>query len=144
MKTYPLPTIIESPLRELREERAIALIASGPALAAAEVAGLRLDPLWRAEPGAATEVRFAALAAQIPTAAEVVYGVGGGLAADAAKFAAWRRGLPLVVVPTALSVDAHLTWAAGVRCDGCVTYLKTGPAHTLYADYALLGVAPVP
>jgi glycerol-1-phosphate dehydrogenase [NAD(P)+] len=142
MMIYPIPTIIERPLRELREDRMAALIASGPALAAAERAGLRLHAGLRAEPDKADERSFERIASIAHDDIEVVYGVGGGLAADAAKYVAWRRGLPLVVIPTALSVDAHLTWACGVRRDGCVAYLETGPAQTLYADYALLGAAP--
>lgn len=142
MRCYPLPQILEAPLRELDERRTTALVTSGPAWAAAERAGLRLSAAWRGEPGAATEARFQQIADAIPPTAEVVYGVGGGLAADAAKYAAWRRGLPLVLIPTALSVDAHLTWACGVRRDGCVAYLETGPAELLLADYALLAAAP--
>jgi glycerol-1-phosphate dehydrogenase [NAD(P)+] len=111
-------------------------------LAAAECHGLRLSTAWHSEPGEASEARFEELARQAPPEAEVVYGVGGGLAADAAKYVAWRRELPLVVIPTALSVDAHLTWACGVRRDGCVVYLETGPAQRLHADYALLAGAP--
>jgi glycerol-1-phosphate dehydrogenase [NAD(P)+] len=139
---YPIPAIIEAPLAELAETHAVALITSGPAWAAAERHGLRLPVVWRAEPGTASEARFRQLADDVPPGADVVYGVGGGLAADAAKYVAWQRGLPLVLVPTALSVDAHLTWACGVRRDGCVVYLETGAAQRLYADYALLAEAP--
>jgi glycerol-1-phosphate dehydrogenase [NAD(P)+] len=142
MRRYPIPAIVEAPLAELEEPRPVAVVASGPAWDAAVRAGLRLNVVWRAEPGAADEARFEELARGLPGEAEVVYGVGGGLAADAAKYAAWRRGLPLAVVPTALSVDAHLTWASGVRRDGCVVYLETGPAGILYADYDLLAGAP--
>jgi glycerol-1-phosphate dehydrogenase [NAD(P)+] len=139
---YPLPAIIEAPLAELAEARSVALITNGPAWAAAERHGLRLPAIWRAEPGTASEARFQQLANDLPPGAEVVYGVGGGLAADAAKYVAWKRGLPLALIPTALSVDAHLTWASGVRRDGCVVYLETGPAQRLHADYALLAAAP--
>jgi glycerol-1-phosphate dehydrogenase [NAD(P)+] len=46
---------------------------------------------------------------------QVVYAVGGGLAADAGKYLAAQLDLPLTVLPTALSVDAFLTAASGVR-----------------------------
>lgn len=140
---YPVPAIIEAPLSELTDRRRVALIASGPALEAARRAGLQLPATWSAEPGEATEMCFETLARAVPAASEVVYGVGGGLAADAAKYVAWRRGLPLTLVPTALSVDAHFTWASGVRRDGCVVYLATGPAATVHADLAFLAGAPL-
>jgi glycerol-1-phosphate dehydrogenase [NAD(P)+] len=142
MRAYAVPTIEEISLRDLTEERPVALITHAAAWAAAAHAGLHLAPRWRAEPTDAAEAHFAALAEQCPGDVEVVYGVGGGLAADAAKYVAAQRKLPLIFIPTALSVDAHLTWASGVRRDGCVAYLETGPAQVLYADYALLAAAP--
>lgn len=142
MIAYPLPTIIELSVAELHDVRQIGLIASGPALASAERAGLQLPAIWRSEPGTATEQHFATLARACPLAVEVIYAVGGGLAADAAKYVAHARNLPLVVIPTALSVDAHLTWACGVRRAGCVFYLETGAPQLLYADLDLLAAAP--
>lgn len=142
MRIQPVPTIIEAPLSDLAEQRRVALVASGPALDAAMRAGLRLASIWNGEPGEATEAHFAELARAAPVESEIVYGVGGGLAADAAKYLAWRRGLPLALIPTALSVDAHFTWACGVRRDGCVVYLETGPAATVYVDLDLLAGAP--
>jgi glycerol-1-phosphate dehydrogenase [NAD(P)+] len=38
--------------------------------------------------------------------AEVVVGLGGGMAIDVAKYVAWRRRLPLFQVPTSMSVNA--------------------------------------
>lgn len=142
MRIQPVPTIIEAPLSDLAEQRRVALVASGPALDAAMRAGLRLPSIWNAEPGEATEARFEELARAAPVETEIIYGVGGGLAADAAKYLAWRRGVPLALIPTALSVDAHFTWASGVRRDGCVVYLETGPAATVYVDLDLLAGAP--
>ncbi|GIW00357.1 iron-containing alcohol dehydrogenase [Roseiflexus sp.] len=139
---YPIPAIVEMPLREITEQRRVAQVASGPALAAAVCAGLRLPAAWNAEPREASEPHFENLARTVPADAEVVYGIGGGLAADAAKYVAWRHGLPLALIPTALSVDAHMTWVSGVRRDGCVTYLATGPATVVYADIPFLAAAP--
>jgi glycerol-1-phosphate dehydrogenase [NAD(P)+] len=73
---------------------------------------------------------------------EVMYAVGGGLAVDAAKYLAIRYHLPLVCIPTALSVDAFLTWASGVRRDGCVYYIETKPPDTLLIDFEVLAAAP--
>ena len=56
--------------------------------------------------------------------------MGGGLAADAAKYIARQLGLPMACLPTALSVDAFLTAASGIRRDGCVTYIETKPPET--------------
>lgn len=139
---YPIPAIVETPLRDITEQRRVAQIASGPALAAAVRAGLRLPAVWSAEPREASEPHFEDLAQAAPAEIEVIYGIGGGLAADAAKYVAWRRGVPLALIPTALSVDAHFTWVSGVRRDGCVTYLTTGPAAVVYADIAFLAAAP--
>jgi glycerol-1-phosphate dehydrogenase [NAD(P)+] len=46
------------------------------------------------------------------------------------------------LIPTALSVDAHFTWVSGVRRNGCVAYLDTGPAQVVYADDGFLAHAP--
>jgi glycerol-1-phosphate dehydrogenase [NAD(P)+] len=73
---------------------------------------------------------------------EVVYAVGGGLAVDGAKYLAKKHNLPLVCIPTALTVDAFLTWASGYRTEGTVRYIETKPPDILVADYAMLGRAP--
>lgn len=138
---HPLPRIEETPLRRVREERPVALVTSGPAWAALAGA-LALPVVWRAAPTEATEALFAALAEGVPAAAAIVYAVGAGPAVGAAKLVAHRRGLPLVAVPTALSVDAHLTPAAGVRRDGCVVYLETGAPERLLVDWETLAAAP--
>lgn len=68
----------------------------------------------------ATSVHERALEAELarlPAAAATIVGIGGGLACDAAKYLAWRAGLRLVCVPTALTVDAFVTPPAGVRFD---------------------------
>lgn len=141
---YAIPTIAETRLSEIQEERRVVAITTLAAWEAAERAGLYLPTLVaRADVDEATEAHFQELGSWAPAGeGVVVYGIGGGLAADAAKYVAWMRGLPLVMIPTALSVDAHLTWASGVRRDGCVAYLETMPANLLYADYALLAQAP--
>ena len=74
--------------------------------------------------------------------ASAVFGVGGGSALDAAKFTAWRRGLPLVLVPSILSVDAAFTRAAGVREGGRVRYVGDVSPDQLLIDFALLQRAP--
>ena len=74
--------------------------------------------------------------------AEVVYAVGGGLAADAAKYIAFKLDLPLVVVPTALSVDAFFTAASGIRRGGCIHYIETKSPERLIVDFDIITAAP--
>ena len=50
--------------------------------------------------------------------------------------------LPLICLPTALSVDAFFTWASGVREEGCVRYIATRPPDLVLMDYAVLAAAP--
>ena len=140
-KVWPLPRIESMSLRDVRERRPVALYTSGPAWDALG-GGLDLPVAWRAEPTDATEELFATLADAIPGEAEVIYAVGGGLPVDAAKIGAARRHLPLVAVPTALSVDAHLTPASGIRRDGCVFYLETGAPELLLVDCEVIAAAP--
>ena len=73
---------------------------------------------------------------------EIVYAVGGGLVADAAKYLAAKLGLPLVVLPTALSVDAFITAASGIRRDGCVYYIETKVPERLILDFDVIAKAP--
>ncbi len=71
-------------------------------------------------------------------------GVGGGMALDHAKYSAWRLGLPLVLMPSVLSVDASYTRAVGVREDGRVKYVgNAGLVLTaILIDYDLIQSAP--
>jgi glycerol-1-phosphate dehydrogenase [NAD(P)+] len=136
---WRVPKIEFLPFAELEEKRPVALVTSSLAW---EAVGedLRLSIAWRAEPLEATQTHWDALSADLQ--GEVVYAVGGGLAADAGKYIAARRGLPLVCLPTALSVDAFFTWASGVRQEGCVTYLESKPPDLLVVDFDVLAAAP--
>jgi glycerol-1-phosphate dehydrogenase [NAD(P)+] len=73
---------------------------------------------------------------------DIVYAVGGGLTADAGKHIAARLGLPLTVLPTALSVDAFFTAASGIRRDGCVYYIETQVPGRLILDLDVIAAAP--
>lgn len=74
--------------------------------------------------------------------ATVVVGMGGGTALDTAKFLAWKRGLPLVLIPTITSVDAGFTDAIGIRTDGRVRYAGTIEPEEVVLDIALIRSAP--
>jgi glycerol-1-phosphate dehydrogenase [NAD(P)+] len=139
MRVWPLPRIEFAPFAAWEEARPVSLVTSR--LAWEAVRGmLRLPIAWRGEPREATQAHWEHLAASFQ--GEVVYAVGGGLAADAAKYLAAQRELPLVCLPTALSVDAFFTWASGVRQEGCVQYLETKPPDLLVVDFAVLSAAP--
>jgi glycerol-1-phosphate dehydrogenase [NAD(P)+] len=140
-RVWPLPRIETVSLRNVREERPVALYTSAPAWDALGGA-LDVPVVWRAEPADATEELFNTLADEIPDEVAVIYAVGGGLSVDAGKIGAARRRLPLVAVPTALSVDAHLTPASGIRRDGCVFYLETGAPERLLIDWEVIAAAP--
>jgi hypothetical protein len=84
MRLYALPTIVEQPVAAINDQRRIGMIASGPALAAAQRVGLQLTAHWQAEPAEASELHFQHLAQQCPPDLEVIYAIGGGLAVDAA------------------------------------------------------------
>ncbi len=74
--------------------------------------------------------------------ASAVIGFGGGAALDHAKYVAWQRNLPLVLIPSILSVDAAYTKAIGVREGSRVRYVgEVFPEHLL-VDYGLLQSAP--
>lgn len=103
---------------------------------------LHLPIVVQAEPYTA-DVRFLdALADGLPPQVEVVYGVGGGLVADAAKYVAWKKKRPCVLVPTTLSVDGFFTALVAIRKDGGVFYVTTGPAEKVFVDFDVVSTAP--
>jgi glycerol-1-phosphate dehydrogenase [NAD(P)+] len=87
------------------------------------------------------EALESALAA-LPAYASVV-GLGGGQAVDVAKFIAWRRGLRLFQVPTAMTVNAPFGHRAGLRERGNVRYLGWAVPEAVYVDLDVIGSAPV-
>ena len=134
-----IPKIEFIPFPEVQEGRPVALVYSGPAWKAVE-SKLQLPIVWRVEVIEATLEKWDALLQGIK--GEVVYAVGGGLTVDAAKYMALKKNLPLVCLPTALSVDAFLTWASGIRQGGCVRYIETKTPNTLILDLEVLAAAP--
>ena len=146
-KIWNLPFVEFKPFQEIQETRPVVLITSSPAWEAVsgELRQLRIQA--QIEPVEATTAHWDVLISQLGTGPEqlegaVVYAVGGGLVADAAKYAAVKLDLPLVCLPTALSVDAFITCASGVRQDGCVVYIETKVPETLIVDLDVIASAP--
>jgi glycerol-1-phosphate dehydrogenase [NAD(P)+] len=77
----------------------------------------------------------------LPACASVI-GLGGGQAVDVAKFVAWRRGLPLFQVPTAMTVNAPFGQRAGLRRDGIVRYVGWAVPQAVYVDLDVVRSAP--
>jgi len=140
---WNLPRVEFIPFSEVDEHRLILLVTSPPAWNA--VAGhLHLPARSRVDVAEATTAHWDSLLESLdsPGDYEVVYGVGGGLAADAAKYMASKLDLPLVCLPTALSVDAFLTSTSGIRQDGCVDYMETKTPEVLLVDLKVIAAAP--
>jgi glycerol-1-phosphate dehydrogenase [NAD(P)+] len=140
MKTiWPIPKIDLMPLTEIEETRPAALVYSSPAWKAVEER-LHLPVVWQVE---ILEATTEAWDRQLKGfQGEVIYSVGGGLPADAGKYIAQKVNLPLICIPTALSVDAHFTWASGIRIGGCVRYIETKCPDKLVVDFDIIANAP--
>ena len=115
---WNLPVAEFIPFEEIEETRDVTLITSGPAWAAVRDK-LHLPIVYSADVSEASLEQWDRLTGKLN--GDVIYAVGGGLAVDAAKYMAAKTDKPLVCLPTALSVDAFLTWASGIRRGGCVS-----------------------
>jgi glycerol dehydrogenase-like iron-containing ADH family enzyme/ribosomal protein S18 acetylase RimI-like enzyme len=160
----PLPAVGPSPYPGLRTnvaryaEGAGAALALGDDVLGAHWVAVTMPEPWRAArdrlggaPPLAVvmveSVQVAALdaaLAALPAGVQVVAGIGGGMAVDTAKYFAWRAGLRLVTIPTALTVDAFVTPPAGVRKgdDHTVDYVGAATPDPLVIDFDLLRTAP--
>lgn len=136
---WNLPVTEFMPFEEIEEARDVALVTSGPAWKAVyKKLRLPIASLFNVTEASLNE--WDLLTGILD--GDVIYAVGGGLAADAAKYIAAKTGKPLVCLPTALSVDAFLTWASGIRRGGCVYYLESKPPDRLLIDFDVLAAAP--
>lgn len=148
-RIWNLPETNLIPFSNVEEKRPVLLVTSSPAWNAVQHM-IHIPVYQQVEINLANTDHWDSLlnhaiypeAANLPV--EVVYAVGGGLAADGAKYMAARLDLPLICLPTALSVDAFLTSASGIRRDGCVFYLETKPPDVLILDLNVIAAAPPP
>ena len=146
MKIWNLPLTEYILFSKIEDDRPIALLTSGPAWTAVSHHLQHLNIIYQAEVHEATLLHWTALVHNLQSTIHnsqfLLYAVGGGLVVDAAKYLAVKLNKPLVCLPTALSVDAFLTWASGYRQDGCVYYLETKPPDYLIIDFDILAAAP--
>ena len=139
---HNLPKTELIPFSEIVEDRSVLLVTSPPAWEAVkDKLNLRIHQQVIAQ-DANTASWDNLIQGLDGHAAEVVYAVGGGLVADAGKYIAARLGLDLVCLPTALSVDAFITAASGIRKDGCVYYIETKTPENLILDLDVIAAAP--
>jgi len=138
---FPLPRVEITHLVDIVEERPVALLAGERAWRAVNSL-LSLPIVVQANPERLESNYLDGLAADLPDDVEVVYGIGGGLVADASKYIASRRGLPCIIMPTALTVDGFFTPIAAMRVRGSVEYVTTGPAEVVYIDWDVIRTAP--
>ncbi len=73
---------------------------------------------------------------------DIVLGLGGGQAMDAAKYVAWRRNIPLILAPAIVSVDAAVTNTIAVREGQRVRYIGFVVADAIPVDLAVIAQAP--
>lgn len=147
MRIWNLPVVDYIPFDELEEERPVILVTTEGAWGAVEEDLKQINIASRVDVKEATVQHWVKLTASLqPEISRLekpcIYSVGGGLAVDTAKYISNQLGLEMVCLPTALSVDAFLTWASGVRHAGCVQYLETRPPDRLVVDLDVLAVAP--
>ena len=139
MKIFNLPLVHYIHFSEIEEKRPLTVVTSGPAWDAVKER-LPFKAISVIDVHLATTEHWDNFSDRVM--GEVIYAIGGGLPADAAKYLALKKDFPLVVIPTALSVDAHFTAASGVRRDGCVYYIDTKAAGDLIIDLDVIAGAP--
>jgi glycerol-1-phosphate dehydrogenase [NAD(P)+] len=140
---HNLPIVDLMPFSEVIEARPVLLITSSPAWNAVKGYLRGLNVAAMLEVTVATTAAWDSLQSLIENQKpEIIYAVGGGLTADAGKYIAAKLSLPLTVLPTALSVDAFITAASGIRLDGCVYYIETKVPENLILDLDIISKAP--
>lgn len=139
---FPLPELVYIPIHNWIEDDTVIVIKQDAAWQALQPHDLDWDIGIELEAPAPAESAYKRLAKQCEGMGDIIYAVGGGVPADAAKYVARDLELPLICVPTALSADAFLSWASGVRDSGSVRYLETVPPEIVLLDLNVIASAP--
>lgn len=139
---WPLPKVSFKSLREIQEDRPVALITSEEEWARLGDA-LDLPLVVQAEPSEANYSYLRRLADSMPRQARVVYAVGSGLAVTTAKLVAHQNNLPLVIVPDSLESDALVEAHVVVPSEGLLNRIETGPAQEVIIDWDVIQSAPL-
>ncbi|MHB8625676.1 MAG: iron-containing alcohol dehydrogenase [Aggregatilineales bacterium] len=137
MNVWPLPRITFHELSTVQESRLTALITTPTAWATIKQS-IELPIVIRAEPARSEREFLEALAADLPASIGVIYAIGADTILDAAKVVASKSKKPLVLIPTAFSSDALVSWTAAVRDQGIWTDLVTGPADEVVIDWQII------
>jgi glycerol-1-phosphate dehydrogenase [NAD(P)+] len=130
-----------TPLTQVKESRPAAVLTGDRAWTTVG-SMLDLPIVIQAEPHTVEGKFLDSLSDGLPSQVRVIYGVGGGRVADVAKYIGWKHKLPVVLVPTVLSVDGFFTSIVAVRRDGTVKYQSTGPAEKVIVDMEVISNAP--
>lgn len=138
---WPLPRIEIKSLNKIEEKRPTALL-TGKTSWSLVSSMIELPLVVQAEPQTSERSFLDTLVDGLPPQVEVIYGVGGGLVADVAKYVGTKRKLPVTLIPTALSVDGFFTALVAVRETGTVSYETTGPVAEVIIDWDVVSSAP--
>jgi glycerol-1-phosphate dehydrogenase [NAD(P)+] len=142
MNVSPLPELVYIDVHAWLEEDVVIVLKQDAAWEALQPHDLDWELGIELEAPPPTEDAYKRLTRQCQDMGDIIYAVGGGVAADAAKYVARELELPLICVPTALSVDAFFTPSSGVRRDGCVRYIETLPPEIVLLDLDVIASAP--
>lgn len=142
MSSGPLFPVVEAEAASVLNELPAYAVATMPEPWAAVAAAVRNPPRHRFRVGDMELDHLERIAGEIPDGIETVVGLGGGSSLDTAKFVAWRRGLPLLQVPSIVSVDAAFTDAVGIRVGGRVRYVGNVLPEWVVLDLVLIRSAP--
>jgi glycerol dehydrogenase-like iron-containing ADH family enzyme len=88
------------------------------------------------------ESHLTQIAEQMKGDYDYVVGLGGGVACDTGKYLAWRWNIPLITIPSIISVDAFLSKEVGVRNESRVRYVGSVEAKKIIIDFDLIRSAP--
>lgn len=138
---HHLPTVIQQRWSDIEDDRPALIVTSAVAwkVVSWHFAGIRHRHIIMCSE--ATQAAWDNIPA-LPCA--VIYAIGGGLAVDTAKYLAHRAHVPLICIPTALTVDAFFTPASGIRQQGCVVYIPTKAPDQIIFDVGMIATAPAP